>query len=37
MTGLEPAQPIGSAGAITDAEKTGKAFNVFVVRTTGCP
>jgi hypothetical protein len=37
MTGLDPAQPIGLPGAITDAEKTGKTFNVFVVRTPTCP
>jgi hypothetical protein len=32
LVGLEPAQPVGSPGAIAESEMTGRAFNVFVVR-----
>jgi hypothetical protein len=32
MTGLAPAQPVGSDGAIEPSECTGREFNVFVVR-----
>ena len=32
MSGLPVAQPIGLPGAITDGEKTGKAFNVFLLQ-----
>jgi len=32
MSGVEPAQPIGSEGAIAPSEFTGKEFNVFIVR-----
>jgi hypothetical protein len=32
MTGLSPAQPIGSPAAIDPSETTGREFNVFVVR-----
>jgi hypothetical protein len=32
LVGLEPAQPVGSSGAIAESEMTGRAFNVFVVR-----
>jgi hypothetical protein len=31
MTGLEPAQPVGSPGAIDVSEMTGPEFNVFVL------
>ena len=31
LTGLEPAQPVGSEGAIDATEMTGAEFNVFVV------
>ena len=31
MTGLEPAQPVGSPGAIDPSEMTGVEFNVFVL------
>ncbi len=34
LTGLEPAQPIGSPGAFEPEEFTGRQFNVFVVRRT---
>jgi hypothetical protein len=36
MTGLSPAQPVGDVGAITTAEQTGRAFNVFLI-TSKCP
>lgn len=36
MTGLEPALPIGDADAIPADQRTGRAFNVFVVRAAVC-
>jgi hypothetical protein len=36
MTGLSVAQPIGDPGAIPDGQRTGSAFNVFVLQAAVC-
>ena len=36
MTANDPVRPIGSPDAVAISERTGRAFNVFVVRRVGC-